>query len=299
MSQFSASDAALEGFRLVRRHPGAILAWCGVYFLGIMAIALVMAAVLGPAFIDFIQEGGLESGSSEAFAEQLANSWPAFILVLLLAMLLFGILTGAVYRSILRPEERSVAYLRIGADEVRLAAMHMLLFLILMAFVIPINALILGAMSGVGGPVLVVAALAMIAAMFWVGVRLCLATPVTFAEHKISLARAWRLTRGRFWPLLGMAVLAVIFYVMVWLLVTFVGFVIVGLSGGAQAVETGAVPSIGTVIALLVSVAIQLLVPTLQVVMIFAPFAVAYQALSGPPDEVPVVPPAGAEPAPT
>ena len=299
MSQFSASEAALEGFRLVRRHPGAILAWCGVYFLGIMAIALVMAAVLGPTFIEFIQEGGLESGRTDAFAEQLAHSWPAFILVLLLAMLLMGILTGAVYRSILRPDERSLAYLRVGADEVRLAAVHMLLFVVLMAFVIPINMLLLGAMGGLGGPVLAVAAMALIGVMFWVGVRLCLATPVTFAEHRISLARSWRLTQGRFWPLLGMAVLAVIFYVMVWLAVTFLGVVIVGLSGGAQAVESGAPPSVGTVIALLVSVAIQLLVPTLQVVMIFAPFAIAYQALNGPTDEVPAVPPAGAEPAPT
>lgn len=299
MSQFSASDAALEGFRLVRRHPVAILAWCGVYFLGIMAIAAVMAVVLGPTFIEFIQDGGLESGRTDVFAEQLANSWPAFILVLLLAMFLFGILTSAVYRSILRPDERSVAYLRIGADEVRLAAVHMLLFLILMAFVIPINMLLLGAMGGIGGPVLTVAALALILAMFWVGVRLCLATPVTFAEHRISLARSWRLTRGRFWPLLGMAVLAVIFYVMVWLLVTFLGVVIVGLSGGAEAVASEGPPSVGTVIALLVSVAIQLLVPTLQVVMIFAPFAVAYQALSGPEDPVPVTPPASAEPAAT
>lgn len=299
MSQFSASEAALEGFRLVRRHPSAIVAWCGVYFLGIMAIALVMAAVLGPTFIEFIREGGLESGRTDVFAEQLANSWPAFILVLLLAMLLMGVMTGAVYRSILRPEERSVAYLRIGPDEVRLAAVHLLLFLILMAFVIPINALLLAAMGGIAGPVLAVAALALIGVMFWVGVRLCLATPVTFAEHRISLPRAWRLTRGRFWPLLGMAVLAVIFYVMVWLLVTFLGVVIVGLSGGAQAVASEGPPSIGTVIALLVSVAIQLLVPTLQVVMIFAPFAVAYQALSGPEDEVPAAPPASAEPAPT
>jgi hypothetical protein len=299
MSQFSASEAALEGFRLVRRHPAAILAWCGVYFLGIMAIALVMAAVLGPTFIEFIQDGGLESGRTDVFAEQLANSWPAFILVLLLAMLLMGILTAAVYRSILRPDEHSLAYLRIGADEVRLAAVHMLLFLILMAFVIPINALLLGAMSGIAGPVLTVAALALIGVMFWVGVRLCLATPVTFAEHRISLVRAWRLTRGRFWPLLGMAVLAVIFYVMVWLLVSFLGVVIVGLSGGADVVANDGPPRLGAVIALLVSVAIQLLVPTLQVVMIFAPFAIAYQALSGPEDEVPATPPATAEPAPT
>ena len=50
---------------------------------------------------------------------------------------------------------------------------------------------------------------------------------MSFVTGRISLRDAWELTRGRFWQLLGMIVLAVVFYVMVWLL-----FFVIGSGGG-------------------------------------------------------------------
>jgi hypothetical protein len=113
----------------------------------------------------------------------------------------------------------------------------------------------------------------------WVGVRLSLATPMAFKERHVSLVAAWELTRGRFWPMFGMIVLSVIFYVMVWVLVTVIWFVIVRLAGGPDAVSQG-----GTPIALIAGAAafvIQMLISVVQLVMIYAPFAVAYQQLHG------------------
>eukprot|EP01036_Dinobryon_divergens_P046455 gene46455-62135_t len=46
MARFSPSDAALEGFRLTREHPGVVLAWSAVYFGGILLIGLTMLALL-------------------------------------------------------------------------------------------------------------------------------------------------------------------------------------------------------------------------------------------------------------
>ncbi|HQT54591.1 MAG TPA: hypothetical protein PKX06_14095, partial [Phenylobacterium sp.] len=66
MTKFSPSESALEGFRITRERPGTILAWSLVYFLGIMVIAMIMVMALGPDFIKFVQNGGLESGDAGA-----------------------------------------------------------------------------------------------------------------------------------------------------------------------------------------------------------------------------------------
>jgi uncharacterized membrane protein len=113
----------------------------------------------------------------------------------------------------------------------------------------------------------------------WLGVRLSLATPMTFAVHKLSLREAWMLTRGHFWPLLGTILLAIIFYVVIWFLITIIAFVIVQLAGGQEAIQSLHSPV--AVIAFAATLAIQLLLPILQVVMIYSPLAVAYQQLHG------------------
>jgi hypothetical protein len=281
MNQFSASEAALEGFRLTRERPGTILAWGGVYFLGIMIMAAVMAVGLGPKFIDFVKKGGLESGDAEAFGSLLAQSWPAFLVVLLVAVVLLSILTAGIYRLVLRPQEVGFAHLRLGRDEVRLAAVNLLLFGIGMVCLFVVE-LVTAAAAQHGGPgVAAIAAVAVAAPTIWIGVRLSMVTPMSFAARKITIRSAWELTRGRFWPLFGMIVLAVIFYIMIWMLITVIGYVIVTLAGGQQAIADMSHPAPGAVIAFIASLIIQLLLPILQVVMIYAPFAVAYQQLHG------------------
>lgn len=288
MRNFSPSDAALEGFRLTRERPGTILAWAGVYFAGIMLMALIMVLGIGKKFIEFIKAGGLQSGDTEAFGALLAQSWPAFIVVLAAAVFLLAILTAGIYRLVLRPEEPGFAHLKLGKDEVRLALVHLMLFAIGMVFLIAIDLVVgVGRSADGGGAVLLsIVGLFLAGLMVWVGVRLSLATPMTFAEHRISLPAAWRLTRGRFWRLFGMIVLAVIFYVMIWLLISIIAVLFITLAGGAEAVSNlGANPSPVAILAFAVSFFIQLLLPILQVVMIYSPFAVAYHQIVAAVDE--------------
>lgn len=282
MNKFSPSEAALEGFRLTRERPGLIATWAGLYFIGIILMGVVMVASLGPDFVAFIREGGLHDGDTAAFGDLLADSWFAFLAVLAMVLMVWAVLTGGIYRAILRPEEKGVAYLRLGGDEVRLALVHLLLALIGLVFVVAI-----AEMRRSGQPLLGVAALALSAGMLWVGVRLSLATPLTFYEKRISLGAAWNLTRGCFWRLFGMIVLAVIFYVMVFLLTNVVMFGIVTLAGGTEVVQDMSRLTPATVIALAVTIVVQMLLPILQAVTIYAPFAVAYGELSG------VLPPPG------
>jgi len=288
MNSFSPSEAALEGFRLTRERPGTILAWSGIYFLGIMLMAIIMVVGIGPKFIAFLKEKRLQSGDTEAFGALLAQSWPAFILVLAVAIFLLAMLTAGIYRLVLRPREPGFAHLKLGRDELRLAWVHLLLFGIGMAFLFAIDVLVALGRSAEGGAgaALPVVGLVMAVLMIWVGVRLSLATPMAFAEHKFSLRAAWALTRGRFWSLFGMIVLAVIFYVMIWVLVSIIGYLFVTLAGGPDAMMDPGSLTPGRMVAFVVNFVIQLLLPILQVVMLYAPLAVAYHQISPQAEEV-------------
>ena len=128
-----------------------------------------------------------------------------------------------------------------------------------------------------------VAAALVAAPIVWVGVRLSLATPMTFAEHRISLRDAWDLTRGRFWPLFGMILLAVIFYIIIWALILIIYAALTQAGGGPDNMlgAKGVGISPVAVVILLLTLALQMILPVLQSVMIYAPFAVAYQQLHG------------------
>ncbi len=278
MNQFSASEAALEGFRLTRERPGAIFAWAGVYFIGILVMGLLMMASLGPEFIEIARSGRFTE-DADVVAGMLAQSWPAFLLVLIVAVLLMSVLTAGIYRLVLRPDEKALMHLRLGADEFRLTTLNLMLFAVGMACLF-IGLLVTTSVEQAAPGMGVIAAAVLGGVTIWVGVRLCLATPMTFATGRISIRQAWALSRGRFWPLFGMIVLAVIFYVMIWLLISVIGFAIVRLSGGEAAMAGGAMSAAGT-IAAFATVIMQLLLSVLQVVMIYAPFAVAYQQIHG------------------
>jgi uncharacterized membrane protein len=133
-----------------------------------------------------------------------------------------------------------------------------------------------------------VAALVLPLLTIWVGVRLSLATPMTFASHRFAVRDAWGASRGKFWPLFGMIVLAVIFYVMVWLLISVIGMALIGLAGGAQALENIRSLSGAAIVSVALYVFLQLILQVIQVVMLYAPFAVAYQQVHGDPPANPL-----------
>lgn len=274
MSRFSPSNAALEGFRLIRGHPGSMLAWSAVYFGGILLIALTMMAILGPQFIGLAQKGQLLSGDPEAVGDMLAQSWPAFILVLGMTALLMSIIAAGVMRLVLRPDEHGFAHLRIGRDELRLTAANLVCVLIYAASGIVGVVFTAGAAQTGGFGVFVTTALTLAFAI-WIGVRLSLLLPTVFVNRRISFSDAWAETRGRFWPLLGMISLAVVFYVVLYVAFSLTSVLVVKLSGGEAAIQDIARLTPITAIAAVVTLVMQFLLQVLQIVMIYAPFAVA------------------------
>ncbi|MDO8378507.1 hypothetical protein [Phenylobacterium sp.] len=278
MTKFSPSESALEGFRITRERPGTILVWSLVYFVGIMVIAMIMVVALGPDFIKFVKDGRLQSGDAAAFGAVLEQHWIALLLITLVASGLFSILMGGIYRLALRPSEKGLAHLRLGADELRLTLVNLVL--------VPVY-LLFGALSvrtlTIGGPLGWMVSLVLFAVLTWVGVRLSLATPMTFAEHRIAIVDSWRLTKGHFWSLFGMVILAFIFYLMVWLLFSIISYAAIAMAGGQDAIANPANLAPLAIVAFFAFLAVQLLLPILQVVMIYSPLAEAYRELTGAP----------------
>jgi hypothetical protein len=278
MNRFSASEAALEGFRLTRERPGTILAWSGIYAAGMLIIGKVMLSSLGADALAIARKGQLSAEDAQILATKLVHTLPALLLVLLLAFVLMSVITGGIYRLVLRPDQPGFLHLRLGGDELRLTLVNLILFAIGLICLLIGFVAIAAAEQGSSAVGFIVAPLVALLTI-WVGVRLSLATPMAFKEKHISLVAAWELTRGRFWPMFGMIVLSVIFYIMIWVLVTVIWFAVLTAAGGPDAVSQG-----GTPVALIAGVAafvIQMLVSVVQLVMIYAPFAVAYQQMHG------------------
>ena len=278
MNGFSASEAALEGFLLTRERPAAIAAWTGVYAICMVVLGEVMLKSLGPEAMEIARKGRLSPQDAEVIATKLSGSVPAFLLVLLLAVTLVSIITAGIYRLVLRPNETGFVHLRFGADELRLTAMNLILFAIGMVCLV-LGFAVIAAAESASPALAVVVASAVAIGTIWVGVRLSLATPMTFQTRHLSLRAAWELTRGQFLPMLFMIFLSVIFYVIIWVLITVIWFVAVRVIGGPDALTSG--DGTAALIAGAAGFVISMLIQVIQLLMIYAPFAVAYQQLHG------------------
>jgi hypothetical protein len=295
---FSASDAAFEGFRLARRSPLTILIWA--LFYGLMTV--VMFAIAGGAMGNFMELAqGMETGGEPSEAEVMAfmSAYFGFLgLILPVSLILGSVAYAAVNRAIVRPAESAFGYLRLGMDEVRVLVVQIALGLIFgLGFGLLGGAVfgLLGAAMGMAGEsmapllglLMFVAIIAVACAAVWVTVRLSLALPITVAERRIAIFESWNLTRGHFWSLLGMALLAFVMCIVVQILLSIVLMPVLYFAGGGlenlSALETMTPVEIMTAMA---PVAIAILVfsaivSALQAAIIYTPFASAYLGLSG------------------
>ncbi|MEO8114225.1 MAG: hypothetical protein ABI655_07595, partial [Phenylobacterium sp.] len=201
MSEFSAGDAALDGFRVIRRHWRVVAGWAGFNLLAL--VGMVVVSVLG--ILVAVTAISLTHGASESAAA--AGGLIAVVVDSVGTLFIGAIVVAGLFRMLLRDGEPGFFYLRVGLDEVRLVGVWLTLLLgaCVLVFLLA-GAVALAGRLGTWAGILV--GLAGLAGFVWLGVRLSLAAPITFAEHRFGLAAAWRLSRGRFWPLLGMSVLS-------------------------------------------------------------------------------------------
>lgn len=293
---FSATDCAFEGFRLTRRAPVAVLTWAAVYvvFFGLLFLLVGSHFVTVLSVITQMQV----QGQTEPPAEDMERLFQAYLAIVAwgapLWLLFSAVISTAIARSVIRPEDRKFGYLRVGKDELRVLGASLIVALIMFAVTMAgFTVISLVAAGAVAVPALwlavVLLSLAMVALLAWVSVRLSLVVPSTFAEGRIVVKPAFAMTGKKvFWPLLGIAVIAWVMAMLVGLLGSAVAAPLSLMVGGAERMiemEGASVPSLlgalGPMLA--VSLVVNAVMTAAQVVIMYAPFSVAYLHLKGAP----------------
>jgi len=244
MTGFSATDAALEGFRITRERPKALLAWT------LFCFAQNVVSVLITVNLPKEARDALESlQPNPEQAPDFASLMQA--LVLLSPILAFGlavqcIMAAAVYRIILRPEAGPLGGLHLGKDELRLM-MLTLIYLVLGVMLLAVAQLAIGIVTFLAS-VLGQAALAFVFSVaelftfglfFYLAVRMSLAPVITFDKRRLAILDSWAVTHGQFWRLLGAYILAICCVVVVSLLALMLfgmvaGIVILSMGGSTD-----------------------------------------------------------------
>jgi hypothetical protein len=292
---FSATDAVFEGFRVVRRQPLTLVFWSLFY-----AASMVAAfAMVGPSLIGFITatEQLEQSGATptlEDFAPLFQMMGLLFAVLLPVSLIASAMIYAAVARAVLRPGGSAFGYLRLGMDEVRVLVVSVVLFLVFMALIFVLSGLIgvaVGMTVAAEAPALwllvVVLVLGAIALFVWLSVRLSLAIPITMAERRIAIFDSFGFTKGRFWPLLGMALLAWFLSMVVGLLCKLVLMPLeLATGGGMRALEGLEDESLQVILqaawpAIAAWILINAVMSALQVAVVYAPFSAAYRDIKG------------------
>ena len=292
---FNATESAFEGFRLARRAPMAILAWAAAY----IVFFAVFFAVAGGSLINIINLAEQIEQSAEPSMEELMLVFRAYgsmmMLALPLSLLFSAVLTAAVARSVIRPEEKRFGYLRLGRDELRILGATLVVALLMFGVIMGGTVLVsvfVGLAASMAAPFLILPAvlvgLGVAAVAAWLAVRLCLVAPTTFAEQKIAIKESWAMTRGHFWPLLGMAVLAGVMSMLVGLLGSIVIAPLNLIFGGLESLAGAETTNVAMLLvkfwpALLVWGAVNALLSAAQAAVIYAPFSAAYLGIKGVP----------------
>lgn len=305
MAEFSSVDASVSGFRLIGKRPAAALIWVFfwliVEYVPVAAMLAFAAPMLGEILttIQAAQEGVdqptvvMERAASIQSGLSLIGL-PWFVWVLIGQ----AMLTAAVFRASLRPEQGGFGFLRLGKDELNLILLTLLQIVFYVVFVLALCAAVGAAVwaasayivSPWSGYLQLLAILIGIAIAVLVPVRLSLAAPMTFAEGEVRFFQSWGLTAGRFWPLLGMFVVILILLIAVQAVMMLISapFVLGGLAPVITAVEamqagdidvTGFMAALGPLMVL--GVVFDVIGAVLLSAVFHTPYAVAYRSLMG------------------
>jgi hypothetical protein len=295
--KFSATEAAFEGFRVVRRHPLAIVFWALAY----VGFFVVFFALFGGSLATLMATAEIAENSQPGpqELEALGMTYLGFMgLAVPLGLVVGAILNAAIARSVLTPADKKFGYLRLGGDELRVLAVSVVLAVVFFAATI-VLAGIAGILAGLaasanqvaGVLVGVVLGLGVLAFVIWLAVRLSLAVPQTMAEKRIAPFESFGLTKGHTWPLLGMAIIAVIMSLLVSVLGSIIALPITLMTGGGLA-QLAELDGQSTLQILQVAGAgligwavINSILSALQLAVLYAPFSAAYRDLKGLPHE--------------
>ena len=209
MSEFSVTDAAFAGFRLASHKPMVVVTWAAFYFVMSTVTGALMVNLAGPAMMQLqnmqgqILQVDVTGANSPAVVALFARVLPFYLMMIPVSLVFGAIAVGAGTRAILRPAEDGFSYLRLGADELRLVVV-ILVIGIIMAVIYFAGAVVMGVLLGAAGAggaggagLLILIALIglLLAAMLYLASRFSLAPSLTLDRKAISIFDSLALTR--------------------------------------------------------------------------------------------------------
>ena len=221
MAELSIVEGALTGLRFVRQRPGVIAMWTALQiFINSVSVALLIM-ISGPSLAR-LAAASRDRSNPQATLSILAQLAPMYGVMMILALVTYAVIYAAMNRAVLKPQDNRFAYLRLGRDEVRqglLMLAYMLMALVAYFAVVLVTAIILGILAvfvrsvpgGIAIQVLPFLTIILVMALFlFLGVRVSLASAMTFDKGRVEMFGTWSLTRGRFWPMFATYLLALI-----------------------------------------------------------------------------------------
>jgi hypothetical protein len=218
MAGVSIGDAIGAGFVLIRRQPLVVATWGLAGFVTAVASWGVLGSFYAGVIGEMMSRGAaFNPMASPTFLEQAPRMQGASFLLSLFGGFIDCVVYCAVFRSIIHPEQKRFAYLRIGAAELFTLVMVIAGYIaFLISLVVPF--LIIGIIVGglvvahaVAGGVIVaiLGGAALVVVLLYVLLRFSLIVPMMVSDGKFHFADAWRLTKSHVGALLAISVAVV------------------------------------------------------------------------------------------
>jgi hypothetical protein len=235
MAEQQALNATFFAFR--KRENGGVLLGASIAFAVVMLVftiafgAAVFAMLGGMDFVHWysdvmssVAKGGTPAASAPPNVGGLFLIFPLEMIFLFFVAVLLAAFESSCLRWMIRGERSKPFNLCFGADMWRVYATYWVWFLyflctgVLFWIVMLVFALIGGAAGGkdnpaVAGLVVGVACIAWILGWIYVAVRLAPAAATSIGVGHFAPLKAWSVSRGRFWALLGSYLLLMLLYV--------------------------------------------------------------------------------------
>jgi len=258
MAKISVVDAAFTGLRVVRRNPGAVIAWAILHLLSVVFITWLLVVKFHDIAAQLQAMPPMPSHPDPAAAQaRMLQLMPLIhrILPIYAYLIPFGLVVGAIYisamnRAVLRPRDSGLGFLRLGLDEIRqlilmvaflvvqLVAEIVLVGLALAAGFLAKMVLHAAAPSASAHLPVIVGAIVFCLGVILFEVKMSLASAQTFATRQINVFGSWGLTNGQLLPMVATYVLTFIIYIVVAIVLALImagiGMLTAGLGGMGQ-----------------------------------------------------------------
>lgn len=209
MSEISVGSAVGSGFQLIGRRPVSVLVW------GLLRVGLVVAilALYAPVLMGIIAEAASKAQTGERPSQADMSQMMSHMFLLqgvgylmqLVGLVISSVVTCAIVRSIVHPERKAFASLRLGAPEFFLVILSFAASFAA-AFAIMICAIpfvILGTFLGMQhlwialAVMIAVAVLILVLGLIYIAARFAFVVPMMVDDGQFHLFDAWALTKGK------------------------------------------------------------------------------------------------------